>query len=70
MEIKIKLRELIKKEKLSIRLFAEKVELPYTTINNLLNGSSKNPSFNTMVQIAIKCNIQLEELYEVNIDKR
>lgn len=70
MEIKIRLRELIKKEKLSIRLFAEKVELLYTTINNLLNGSSKNPSFKTMVQISVKCDIQLEELYEIDIDKR
>lgn len=70
MKIKIKLRKLIKKENLSIRDFAAKVELHYTTISNLLNGSSKNPSFNTMVKIAVKCKIQLEELYEVNIDKR
>lgn len=70
MEIKIKLRELIKKENLSIRDFAAKVELPYTTISNILHDSSRNPSFKTMVQIAVKCKIQLEELYEVNIDKR
>lgn len=65
MEIKIKLRELIQKENLSIRDFAAKVELPYTTISNILNDSSRNPSFKTMVQIAVKCNIKLEELYQI-----
>lgn len=60
------LKEMISKTGLNMKAFAEKADIPYTTLRSMLERGVENASVNNVIKICSELNITIEELYEIS----
>lgn len=64
-KIEYYIKEKVIESNMTIREIAKKAQIPFTTVNSIIQGYSKNPSLENMVKISIAMEIKLEDLYKV-----
>lgn len=52
------------KQNLSIKRLADKVNIPKSTVHNLIEGSRGNPTLSTLVYIAVSLGMSVSELLD------
>lgn len=61
--VKIRIEKLCAERNLSINKLAKLSKLKQSTVQNLVDGSSKNPKMETIVSICIGLNISIGEFF-------
>lgn len=59
------LKQLINETGLKLKTFAEKADIPYTTLRSMLERGIENASVNNVVKICRTLNINVETLYDM-----
>jgi len=62
--IAIRIRELCKEQNIRYRTLATMSGLPKTTIDNIMNGRSQNPTIFTIMRIASALNMKVSDLLD------
>lgn len=59
------IRQLITDTKLTMKAFAQKADIPYTTLRSMLERGIENASVNNVIKICTALNISVEYLYDM-----
>lgn len=62
------IRKMINDTGLNLKAFAEKSQLPYTTLRSMLDRGIDNASVNNVMKICSTLGIRIESLYEVELN--
>ena len=65
--IRIRVLELCEENNLTINGLAVKSKLPQSTVNSLIDGTSKNPTTLTILNICLGINIKLKDFYDSEV---
>lgn len=60
------IKEMILNTKMSMKAFAGKADLPYTSLRSILERGIENASVNNIIKICKALNISVDKLYNVN----
>lgn len=60
------IKEMILDTKMSMKSFADKAELPYTTLRSILDRGIENASINNIIKICNALSISIDKLYSVD----
>ena len=59
------IRQLINDRKLTLKAFAQKADIPYTTLRSIMERGIDNASVNNVIKICTALNISVEYLYDM-----
>lgn len=59
------IRQLIKDTNLTMKAFAQKADIPYTTLRSMLERGIENASVNNVIKVCSTLNISIEYLYHM-----
>lgn len=67
--IKIRVLQLCKERKITINKLSTLSGMPQSTVNSLVDGTSKNPKLLTIIRICLGLNIQLKDFFDSEVFK-
>lgn len=67
--IKLKVLQLCKQRNITINKLATLSGMPQSTVNSLVDGTSKNPKLLTIIRICLGLDIQLKDFFDDDVFK-